>query len=372
MCLGGWPAVVLWCGMLFAAVSPARSSQVTNVQTVFLIVMENKDWAGLHGNADCPYLNSTLLPMASRAEQYFTPNDLHPSEPNYIWLEAGTNFGILNDDSPDINHISSTNHLVTLLENAGISWKTYQESYDPRDNPKKDKDPYAAKHNPFIFFDDIATNATRRAQHIRPYSELAADLKNNTVARYNFIVPNLTNDMHSLAHGSHSKEKQGDNWLAYEVPAILSSSAYTNNGALVLVWDEDHNGPIGLIILSPLAKGKGYMNRIHYTHSSLLRTLQEIFRVGPLLGDAANATDLSDLFSDNGLKLLTQHTLSTSPPRLTLTGLTAGRTNVIQASSNLIDWLSLRTNVATTHAFPFTEITHTNDPARFYRILELR
>jgi len=31
-------------------------------------------------------------------------------------------------------------------------------------------------------------------------------------------------------------------------------------------------------------------------HSSTLRTIEEIFGVTPMLGDAANATDLSDLF----------------------------------------------------------------------------
>ena len=46
-----------------------------------------------------------------------------------------------------------------------------------------------------------------------------------------------------------------------------------------------------------MAKGNDYSNTIDYTHSSTLRTLQEIFGVdGPFLGDAANATDLSDLF----------------------------------------------------------------------------
>jgi hypothetical protein len=68
---------------------------------------------------------------------------------------------------------------------------------------------------------------------------------------------------------------------------------------LFILWDEgdsDSDGPIGLIALSPFAKGHGYSNSIPYTHSSLLRTLQNIFHVGPLLGDAANATDLSDLF----------------------------------------------------------------------------
>jgi hypothetical protein len=51
-----------------------------------------------------------------------------------------------------------------------------------------------------------------------------------------------------------------------------------------------------MIVLSPDAKGGGYSNTIHYTHSSTLRTVEEIFGVTPLLGDAANATDLSDLF----------------------------------------------------------------------------
>jgi hypothetical protein len=51
------------------------------------------------------------------------------------------------------------------------------------------------------------------------------------------------------------------------------------------------------IIISPLAKGNAYSNDIYYTHSSDLRTLQEIFGLGPsYLGGAANAHDLSDLF----------------------------------------------------------------------------
>jgi len=51
-----------------------------------------------------------------------------------------------------------------------------------------------------------------------------------------------------------------------------------------------------MIVLSPSAKGGGYSNAIHYTHSSTLRTLEEIFGVSPLLGAAANSNDLADLF----------------------------------------------------------------------------
>jgi len=71
---------------------------------------------------------------------------------------------------------------------------------------------------------------------------------------------------------------------------------------VAITWDEADfingggDGPIGLIALSPLGKGGGYNNSIHYTHSSTLRTLQEIFGMTPFLGDAANAVDLGDLF----------------------------------------------------------------------------
>src|SRR5437764_8197246 len=34
------------------------------IKTVFVIVMENKDWSDVQGSASAPYLNSTLLPAA--------------------------------------------------------------------------------------------------------------------------------------------------------------------------------------------------------------------------------------------------------------------------------------------------------------------
>jgi hypothetical protein len=84
------------------------------------------------------------------------------------------------------------------------------------------------------------------------------------------------------------------------VPLILHSQAYKRGGALFITWDEgsDHSdGPIGLLVLSPVAKGHAYANAIHYSHSSMLRTLEEIFGVTPLSGDSAHAIDLRNLFT---------------------------------------------------------------------------
>ncbi len=277
-------------------------------RTVFLIVMENHNWSDIKQSSSAPYINSTLLPMASHAEQYYNPPGLHPSEPNYLWLEAGTNFGVTTDDDPAVNHQSSTQHLVTLLEQAGISWKSYQEDIDGTVCPLQSSGLYAPKHNPMVFFDDV-TNTNDAASsyciaHVRPFSELASDLQNNTQARYNFITPNLCNDMHNTCSPMNDSVRQGDTWLSQQLPIILNSQAYQNGGVVFITWDEGESadssetsdGPIGLILLAPDAKGGGYSNTIHYTHSSTLRTIQELFGVTPLLGDAANATNLSDLF----------------------------------------------------------------------------
>ncbi len=281
---------------------PGTCSGACPIRTVFLILMENNAWSSITNSPSAPYINRTLLPLASHAEQYYSPPHLHPSLPNYLWLEAGTNFGILDDQYPSSNHQSTTSHLVDLLEAAGVSWRAYQENISGTDCPLTNFGSYDVNHDPFVYFDDVTqgnnAQAPRCIQHVRPYSELQTDLINDTVARYNFITPNRCDDMHNSCAPLNDPVLQGDVWLSTEVPKILASPAYANNGALFILWDEadSANGSIGMIVLSPKAKGGGYQNTIHYTHSSTLRTVEEIFGVSPMLGDAANATDLSDLF----------------------------------------------------------------------------
>ena len=280
----------------WAQTSPAASPPI---KTVFVIIEENKNWSQITPSA-APYLRNTLLPMGAHAEQYHTPPGLHPSEPNYIWMEAGTNLGIVDDADPASNHRNTREHLTAYLDRSGVSWKAYVEDIDGKSCPLTSTRLFGTKHVPFLFFDDVSgTNDSKSAyciSHIRPYGELAIDLANNTVARYNFITPNLCNDMHDCGVTA------GDTWLAAETPKIFASTAYRDGGALFVTWDEgedqqgrDSDGPIGMIVVSPYAK-TNYSNTIRYTHSSLLRTIQEIFGVTPLLGDAANAPGLSDLF----------------------------------------------------------------------------
>src|SRR5207249_910532 len=118
----------------------------------------------------------------------------------------------------------------------------------------------------------------------------------------NFITPNLCNDMHDDCAPLTNSIAQGDTWLSNNIPLLLAAPAYTN-GVIFITWDEGSNGdgPIGMLALSPWVKAGGYSNTVHYTHSSTLRTLQKIFGVRPFLGDAARATDLSDLFQPGAI-----------------------------------------------------------------------
>ena len=268
--------------------------------------MENHNWSSIQGSSSAPYINSLLAgankSQTSYATQYYNPPGTHPSLPNYLWLEGGQCYsycGTDNTPSASPGGISSSQHLVTLLDKAGISWKAYQEGIGAGTCPVSDNYPYATKHNPFVYFNDVTSNSSYCTAHERSFSDLAGDLAGNTVGRYNFITPNLCDDMHDSCSPTNNSIKQGDTWLQNNVPAILNSQAYKNGGAVFITWDESAwaDGPIGMIVLSSAARGHGYHNALHYTHSSTLRTLEEIYGVSPLLGAAQNATDLSDLFA---------------------------------------------------------------------------
>ena len=110
---------------------------------------------------------------------------------------------------------------------------------------------------------------------------------------------------------------QGDDFLAQVIPVIMASKAYNEGGAIIIWWDEseddgipgdnadDFNHTIGEIVISKHAHknehGIRYASSVNLSHSSDLKTMEEIFHVQPFLQDAANANDLSDLFQPGAI-----------------------------------------------------------------------
>jgi acid phosphatase len=269
--------------------------------TVFTIVMENHSRGDILGNQDAPFINQLASQNAVAAGYH--DSYVHPSEPNYLWMVSGENFGILNDNDPGpANHIPSKSHLADQLEMAGLSWKTYQESMDMPCGLYSHGH-YAAKHNPFIFFDDIngwdgkSVQPTQRCtDHVVDYSQLDADLAAGALPRYVFITPNMVNDMHD---GSVA---QGDAWLAREVPKILGSDAFNKGGVLFLMWDEGGGVIAGddppMIVISPNAR-RGYVSQTKYDTSSYLKTVETVLGLDALpcsaKADAVQA--MTDVFT---------------------------------------------------------------------------
>jgi hypothetical protein len=281
--------------------APIAVTVANHINHVFVILMENHDWSEIKGSPSAPYINGTLLVQGAHAERYMNVPGLHPSLPNYIWLESGDNQGVWDDGGPS-SHVLNVQHLTGLMEKAGVTWKSYQEDIPGTNCPLDPVNKYFPKHNPMIYFTDINGNlnynSTECISHVRPYTELVNDLETGNVAQYNFITPNICDDMHDNSGCQTSDAiKNGDTWLAQNVPQILGSAAYRNGGALFVTWDESEGGdvPIGFIAMSPMIKA-GYSNTVSYSHSSTLRSVEEIFGLTPMLAGAASATDLADLF----------------------------------------------------------------------------
>jgi phosphatidylinositol-3-phosphatase len=306
------------------------TTSMGKVKTVWVIMMENKNWVGddtgasfgdpdLKGNPLAPYINKTLLEMSAHPEQYYNPPGNHPSQPNYLWLEAGTNFGVLADTQPGQPQLFTQNHLTRLLEKAGITWRAYAEpdfGSAVFDTCPLDFSSLDVNHLAPVYFNDVNDGlnpqSTKCIEHVRPYYQLSTDLADHTTAQFNLITPNLCHDGHEGISPCDATEPadntlRSDTWLKQNVPMIMQSDQYKEGGAIFIIWDEAEDngkfsdGTIGLFLLSPFAKGSGktgYSNAIHYDHSSTLKTIQEIFGVTPFLGAAADSktSDLRDLF----------------------------------------------------------------------------
>lgn len=339
-----------------ALTSLLLAAQPAHAGSIFYILMENHNLTQptnvtspkqILGNLAAPYLNSLITPGNSNAVQtswatmYFNAgNGVHPSEPNYVWAEAGSDFGFHSDADPSPaagnTFYDLSNHLSKQLTIAGVTWKNYQEDVElttPTNSASGTNGPtnpfngttqfnYAPKHNPEAFFADSVT------ANLFPLGQLFTDLSNNAVGQFNYITPDQFNDAHTGLSGGftylgthytgdQAAVAQGDNFLSQVVPKIMASPAYQNNGAIVIWWDETENGDTSSftlpeIVISPLAKGNAFSSSVQMSHSSDIKTWEELFGLSFLnnpipvtetnvnggYNNVATVNDLSDLFQD--------------------------------------------------------------------------
>jgi len=313
------------------SMSQTASAAVRPLDRVFIILMENQGFDNVIGHLDAN--NNPDTPFITHLAERYGLATLgfgvtHPSLPNYVSLISGDYYGIQDDNpscyakpapQPPCDQIDAPN-IVDELEGANISWTALEQTmpkagYLGVQFPKTGAPLYAQKHNPFVYFKDIATNPARLAK-ILPLPSMDALSQalagGRSAPRYVLIVPDQCHDMHGQTPCSDPDRLlvQGDNYVKNLIHTINNSPAYTNNSAIFLTWDENDfssflgccdspaigGGHIATIVITPRTT-KPIQTATFYNHYSILSTVEQSFGLG-LLGhtqDTVNVVPLTDL-----------------------------------------------------------------------------
>jgi len=220
------------------------------------IMIENEAYSDLIGDSEAPNINKLAQNYGLGTASYAIG---HPSLPDYLEMISGSNYGVVDDGTPQSENIASTAQtLANQLDTAGLSWRAYFESMpsagytggdaggiDPYGN-----DYYFQHHNPFAYFPAVTSLADFN-QNVVPLTSVGAvqhDLNAANAPDFVWVTPNTINDMHdgpALPDGS-TVPTVGDAWLANFIANVQSTSWYAAGGQIVVQWDEgldsDHSG----------------------------------------------------------------------------------------------------------------------------------
>ncbi len=238
-----------------AQTAAAARQRVPRLNHVFIIMLENHSFDTVIGDPNMPYLNR-LARTYGQATQYYGVT--HPSEPNYIAATSGSTWDN-NTDNPDLRF--DHYNIVDELTSHHLTWAAYMQSM-PRPGYAGDEYPaneplYVKKHNPFALYTDIADNPARMA-HIKPYAQLAVDLRTGRVANYVWISPDTCDDLHGGVYdkiagypqtpcpynstnddpADISLKHKADAFIKRTVQMIMASKAWTGNSAIFITVDE--------------------------------------------------------------------------------------------------------------------------------------
>jgi phosphatidylinositol-3-phosphatase len=321
----------LLAGMALSGCQPGQPAQAHTPGHIFVINLENQGYDKVFGTGSAaPYLSRTLRSQGVLLTNYY--GIAHDSLPNYLaqisgqppndstthdchtftaFIPTGTDSqGRLTGDG--CVYPAEVPTLAGQLTAAGKTWKGYMEDMQSpclhpvlgaEDTPHNaPDDQYATRHNPFVYFRSI-TDSPDCARNVINYSALSKDLGSiATTPNLAYISPNVCHDGHDnpCANGRPGGLHAADAWLKSQVPAILDSPAFKQDGMLIITFDEADGGragpstgvaggtaggQIGTLVLSPFSTPGGTSAQ-PYNHYSLLATIENFFSL-PHLGTAA-------------------------------------------------------------------------------------
>ena len=274
------------------AVGPVSSLPASARSHIVVVVIENAEYPEVIGSPSAPYINSLASRYGLATRSYAIT---HPSLPNYLALTSGSTHGIMSDCTSC--SVAAPN-IVDQLEAAGLSWKAYMEDLPHPCFLGASAGAYAKKHDPFAYYEDIASNPAR-CRRIVPFTTLAGDLRAGTLPAYAFVSPNLCDDAHDCSL------QTADRFLEQTVPPLLRELG--PSGFLVLTWDEGtldtgccgaaNGGRIATVLAGPGVR-RGGRDARPVDHYGVLATIEHALGL-PALGGAAGprAGNLAALFA---------------------------------------------------------------------------
>ena len=311
--------------VVFLVSSILAGAQAPQAGHVVVVMEENHSYSSVIGSAAMPYLNG-LASQNALATQYFA--NTHPSIGNYFMMTTGQ---IITNDDAFMTTVSNDN-LVRHLLSAGKTWKSYAEGLPSVGYTGGDTAAYSRHHNPFSYFSDVV-NSSVQILNLAPFSQFAADLNNNQLPNFSYVIPSKQDDAHDCPAGlatctDGQKLSAADTWLKNNIGPLLSNAAFQQDGLLVIVFDEGFDtdtafggGQVAAVMIGPMVK-KGFKSTGLYQHENLLRTLMDALGVSSYPGQAVFAADMADMFG------------TTAPPPPAPSGCIAGAIGVTVCAPN--------------------------------------
>jgi hypothetical protein len=272
-------------------VQSASASTAAPEHTV-MVVLENRAYEHIVGNADAPFINSLIANSHTKTltNSYALTR---PSQPNYLQLFSGSDQGVNHNNVP-ANVPFTTPNIGASLIASGKTFVGYAETLPSvgYTGEYASNNSYARKHNPWVNWQDAPVNGLPQAVN-RPFSDFPTDY--NQLPTFSMVIPNQNNDMHD------GSIRQGDDWVRDHLGPYINW-CLTHNSLFILTFDEDSNNGLNNNHILTTFTGmnvNGITSNQPISHYNVLRTLEDMYQL-PYAGYSADSLPIQGLFLNTG------------------------------------------------------------------------
>lgn len=274
----------------------ATSTERPGRPKVMLVVEENRSYGEIIGSAEAPYLNR-LASTYGLATAFGAGYPTHcPSLPAYLLLTSGSRHGICDDEDAEHHRVRGPNVFAQVAA-SGRQWRGYAQSM-PTPCDRSDAGTYVVRHAPAPYY---VTAQDHCAQWDVPMGTrlsgaLHTDVTHGRLPAFSFVTPDVCHEMHGGVGCFGDDVEHGDQWLHDWLPMVLDGPDYRSGKLTVITtWDEGskESNHVPAIVVSPRS---GHIRSAgHFTHCSVLRTIEELLALPPL-GCARTAASMRSAF----------------------------------------------------------------------------